>query len=38
LYAIQKLGVQVVDLPLVSEASQPYVDKERLIEALLSLV
>jgi CofD-related protein of GAK system len=36
--AIRKLGVRVVDLPLVSEASQPYVDEERLTEALLSLV
>ena len=38
LEAIRALGVQVVDLPLVSEASQPYVDEERLSEALLSLV
>jgi CofD-related protein of GAK system len=38
LAAIRHLGVQVVDLPLVSEASQPYVDEERLIEALLSFV
>jgi CofD-related protein of GAK system len=38
LAAIRSLGVQVVDLPLVSEASQPYVDEERLAEALLSLV
>lgn len=38
LQAIRRLGVQVVDLPLVSEASQPYVDEERLTEALLSLV
>ncbi|KMY69063.1 hypothetical protein AAU61_05925 [Desulfocarbo indianensis] len=36
--AITRLGVQVVDLPLVSEASQPYIDEERLVEALLSLV
>lgn len=36
--AIRQLGVQVVDLALVSEASQPYVDEELLIEVLLSLV
>ncbi|MFH1061218.1 MAG: GAK system CofD-like protein [Pseudomonadota bacterium] len=36
--AIRRLGVQVVDLPLVSEASEPYLDPGRLLEALLSLV
>lgn len=38
LEAIRQLGVQVVDLPLVGEASPPYVDEERLIDALLSLI
>ncbi|MFZ5587922.1 MAG: GAK system CofD-like protein [Thermodesulfobacteriota bacterium] len=36
--AIRRLGVQVVDLPLVSEASRPHLDPGRLLEALLSLV
>ncbi|MEQ8329852.1 MAG: GAK system CofD-like protein [Longimicrobiales bacterium] len=34
--AIESLGVQVVDLPLVSDESTPWLDDERLIEVLLS--
>jgi CofD-related protein of GAK system len=36
--AIRRQGVEVADLPLVSEASAPYVDPELLAEALVSLV
>lgn len=35
--AIEKLGVEVVPVPLVTEKSTPYVDDERLAEALLSM-
>lgn len=34
--AVESLGVQVVDVPLLSEGSAPYLDDDRLIEALLS--
>lgn len=36
--AVRRLGVEVVDTPLVSEASEPYLDPGRLLEVLLSLV
>ncbi len=35
--AVEKLGVEVVRVPLVTAESAPYVDPERLAEALLSL-
>jgi len=35
---IRKLGVEIVDVPLVTEASRPYLDDTVLAEALLSLV
>ncbi len=38
LRAVEKLGVQVVDVPLMTERSRPYLDDELLAEALLSFV
>lgn len=35
---VERLGVQVVDVPLISEHSAPLIDDGRLTEALLSLV
>jgi len=35
---IRRLGLEVVDAPLVSQGSSPYLDEERVIEYLLSLV
>ena len=35
---VKELGVEILDLPLVSEASDPLVDPERLTQILLSLV
>lgn len=35
---IREQGVEVIDAPLVTERSAPYLDEERLIERLLSLV
>lgn len=35
--AVEKLGVQVIDVPLVTDESAPYVDDERLAETLLSM-
>jgi len=37
LAAIRRLGVEVIDVPLVSEQSAPYLDPARLLEVLLSL-
>jgi 2-phospho-L-lactate transferase/gluconeogenesis factor (CofD/UPF0052 family) len=34
---LRRLGVEIVDLPLVTESSRPYLDDRRLAEALLSL-
>ena len=34
---VQKLGVQIVDVPLMTDASAPYLDDELLARALLSL-
>lgn len=36
--AVRKLGVEIVDVPLVTPASQPYWDADRLSEVLVSLV
>lgn len=36
--ALNKMGVRVIDTPLVTERSYPYLDEERIIEVLLSLV
>lgn len=36
--AIRKTGVKVIDTPLVTERSGPYLDAERVIKVLLSLV
>jgi hypothetical protein len=36
--AIRRQGVEVADLPLVSQASAPYVDPELMSQALVSLV
>ena len=36
--AIRRLGVEVIDAPLVSEHSAPYLDPAKLLEILLSLV
>lgn len=36
--AVEKLGVQVIDVPLMTDRSRPYLDDELLAEALLSLV
>jgi CofD-related protein of GAK system len=33
----KKLGIQIIDIPLVSEQSAPYYDDELLVSALLSL-
>ena len=38
LMALAKLGVEVVDAPLVTKQSAPYLDPELLVPALLSLV
>jgi CofD-related protein of GAK system len=38
LTAIEDLGIDVVDLELVTERSAPLIDEERLVAALLSLV
>ena len=35
--AVEKLGIQVVDVPLITERSRPYLDDELLVQALLSL-
>jgi hypothetical protein len=35
---VEKLGVIVIDTALITDASAPYLDDERLAEALLSLV
>jgi CofD-related protein of GAK system len=35
---VEKLGVAVIDAALITGASAPYLDDERLVEALLSLV
>lgn len=35
---VKELGVEIVDLPLVSESSDPLADPECLSQALLSLV
>jgi CofD-related protein of GAK system len=37
LRAVEKLGVNVIDAPLVTDESAPYVDDERLAEVLLSM-
>ncbi len=37
LAAIRRLGVEVIDTPLVSERSAPYLDPAKLLEVLLSL-
>jgi CofD-related protein of GAK system len=37
LRAIEKLGVEVVDVPLITSGSAPYLDDELLAQALLSL-
>ncbi len=34
---LRKLGVEVIDTPLVSEKSQPYYDSRLLVQALLSM-
>lgn len=34
---VEKLGVGVVDVPLVTKVGSPYLDDQRLVEALLSL-
>lgn len=34
---IQDLGIQILDVPLVTEKSHPYLDPDLLLEALLSL-
>ncbi len=36
--AVEKLGVEVIDCPLVTESSAPYFDDKRLVQALLSLI
>ena len=36
--AIRELGVDVIDLELVTPRSSPLIDEERLVAALLSLV
>jgi hypothetical protein len=35
--SIERLGLQVVDVPLVTAESRPYLDDRLLAEALLSL-
>jgi len=37
LAAVERLGVQVVDLPLISTASAPLIDSARLVDILISL-
>jgi CofD-related protein of GAK system len=34
---IEKLGVRVLDVPLVTEGSAPYIDAHRLVDVLISL-
>ena len=36
--AIERLGVPVLDVPLVSARSAPLIDPRRVVEALLSLI
>ena len=36
--AIERLGVRVLDVPLVSARSAPLIDPRRIVEALLSLI
>ncbi len=38
LAAITDLGIDVVDLELVTDRSAPLIDEERLVAALLSMV
>ena len=37
LKAVERLGARVIDLPLITETSAPYIDSVRLAEALVSL-